>query len=390
MGGPLSGFRVVDVSIMAAGPWVGSLLGELGAEVIKIEPPAGDGTRWVEPLQRGMGTNYMCLNVNKRGMTLDFKNDDDREKALQLIATADVFIQNFRGGVIERLGLGYEAVRARNPRIVYCSVSGFGEAGPLAKEACADFIMQAYSGFARLNGQPDDELEAFRFTGFIDLTTSITAVESILAALYARGASGAGEKIAISMLQSALEMQFTRVSEMLGSGKPCRPLGSGSPCLAPDRAYRALDGEIFVTAHTDAEWHGFCQAIEHPELASDSRFATNAARVANRQALDTLVEDTTAERPMIWWMRVFERNGVPCGLAQHFEQIRYHAQVRENGMIAEVPTPQWGVVLVGGIPWHFSETPGEVTAPPIPGADTADILATLPTQPSPAKKKESA
>ncbi len=176
MPGPLAGLRVVDVSIMAAGPWVGALLGQLGADVIKVEPPAGDGTRWVEPLQHGMGTNYLCLNVNKRDIVLDFKVAEQRAQALDLAATADVFIQNFRGGVIERLGLGYATVAERNPRIVYCSVSGFGETGPLAQEACADFIMQAYSGFARLNGQPGDELEAFRFTGFIDLTTSIVAL----------------------------------------------------------------------------------------------------------------------------------------------------------------------------------------------------------------------
>ena len=157
MPGPLEGLRVIDVSIMAAGPWIGALLGQLGAEVIKIEPPAGDGTRWVEPLQHGMGTNYMCLNVNKQDIVLDLKKPEDRRTALDLIATGDVFIQNFRGGVIDRLGLGYAAVCARNPRIIYCSVSGFGETGPLAQEACADFIMQAYSGFARLNGEPGDE-----------------------------------------------------------------------------------------------------------------------------------------------------------------------------------------------------------------------------------------
>ena len=282
MAGPLSGLRVVDVSIMAAGPWIGSLLGELGAEVIKVEPPAGDGTRWVEPLQHGMGTNYMCLNVNKRGIVLDFKNPDDRNTALDLVATADIFIQNFRGGVIDRLGLGYAAVVARNPRIIYCSVSGFGETGPLGKEACADFIMQAYSGFARLNGEPGEELEAFRFTGFIDLTTSIVATEGILAALVDRENTGKGQKLEVSMLQAALEMQFPRIAEMLGSGEAPRPKGSASFNLAPDRAYATLDGEIFVTVHTPTEWQGFCAAIERSDLAVDVRFAGNSQRVANR------------------------------------------------------------------------------------------------------------
>src|ERR1044072_3292967 len=294
MAGPLSGLRVVDVSIMAAGPWIGSLLGELGAEVIKVEPPAGDGTRWVEPLQHGMGTNYMCLNVNKRGITLDFKNPGDRNAALDLTATADIFIQNFRGGVIDRLGLGYAAVVARNPRIIYCSVSGFGETGPLRNEACADFIMQAYSGFARLNGEPGEALEAFRFTGFIDLTTSIVATEGILAALVERENTGKSQKLEVSMLQAALEMQFPRIAEMLGTGEAPRPHGSASPNLAPDRGYATLDGEVFVTAHTQAEWHGFCEAIERPDLAADARFDSNPQRVANREALAAAVAPLVA------------------------------------------------------------------------------------------------
>jgi crotonobetainyl-CoA:carnitine CoA-transferase CaiB-like acyl-CoA transferase len=377
MAGPLSGLRVVDVSIMAAGPWIGSLLGELGADVIKVEPPAGDGTRWVEPLQHGMGTNYMCLNVNKRGIVLDFKNPDDRNTALDLVATADIFIQNFRGGVIDRLGLGYAAVVARNPRIIYCSVSGFGEAGPLGKEACADFIMQAYSGFARLNGEPGEELEAFRFTGFIDLTTSIVATEGILAALVDRENTGKGQKLEVSMLQAALEMQFPRIAEMLGSGEAPRPQGSASPNLAPDRAYTTLDGEVFATVHTPAEWQGFCAAIERSDLAVDTRFTSNSQRVANRDALDAIVAPLMAKRPSIWWMRAFQRRKVPCALSHNFEQLRYHAQIRDNGMAPVVRTRDWGDVVVGGLPWHFSVTPGAVLPPPVPGADTAAVLEEL-------------
>jgi crotonobetainyl-CoA:carnitine CoA-transferase CaiB-like acyl-CoA transferase len=372
--GPLSGLRVVDVSIMAAGPWIGSLLGELGAEVIKVEPPAGDGTRWVEPLQHGIGTNYLCLNVNKQGVVLDFKSAEGRAAALDLVATADVFVQNFRGGVIERLGLGYDAVRARNPRVVYCSVSGFGETGPLAKEACADFIMQAYSGFARLNGHRGDDVEAFRFTGFLDLTTSIVAVEGVLAALLAREDSGVGQKLEISMLQASLEMQATRIAELFGSGCTPKPLGSESPGLCPDRAFKALDGEVFVTAHDATQWQGFCNVIERPELVSDSRFATNADRATHRADLDAIAAPVFAARPMIWWQRACDRRHVPCAMALNFEQIRYHAQVRDNGMVADVKTPQWGNVVVGGLPWHFAKTPAQVTPPPVPGADTERVL----------------
>jgi crotonobetainyl-CoA:carnitine CoA-transferase CaiB-like acyl-CoA transferase len=378
MSGPLTGLRVVDVSIMAAGPWVGVLLGQLGAEVIKVEPPTGDGTRWVEPQQHGMGTNFMCMNLNKQDIVLDLKNADDRSRALDLCAGADVFVQNYRGGVIERLGLGYEALRERNPGIVYCSVSGFGENGPLAKEACADFIMQAYSGFARLNGQPGDELEAFRFSGFIDLTTSIVSMERIRAARGRPPTTGVGQKLEVSMLQAALEMQYTRMAELLGADSVFHTLGSQSPGLVPDRAYPTLDGmEVFATAHTPAQWLGFCAAIGMPELAQDARFASNALRVRHRTEFDAITEPVMAARPSIWWMRAFERQRVPCALPHNFEQFRYHVQVRDNGMVADVDTPAWGRVVVAGLPWHFSRTAGAVLPPPVPGADTERVLGEL-------------
>jgi crotonobetainyl-CoA:carnitine CoA-transferase CaiB-like acyl-CoA transferase len=372
--GPLTGLRVLDLSIMAAGPWVGALLGELGAEVLKVEPPVGDGTRWVEPLQRGMGTNYICLNVNKLGIVLDLKAPEAREQAIRLAEGADVFIQNFRGGVIERLGLGDPVLRERNPRLVYCSVSGFGETGPLAQEACADFIMQAFSGFARLNGAPGDELEAFRFTGFIDLTTSIMATQAVLAALVEREASGLGQKVEVSMLEAALEIQATRVAEFLAGRARLFPRGSESPGLVPDRAFATADREVFVSVRDASEWHGFCAAIERPELATDPRFRSNRARVEHREALNRVLEPIFRSRPAIWWVRVFERHQVPCALAQHFETLRYHAQTRANGMIAELDTPDWGKILVGGVPWHFSRTVCSVTPPPRPGEHTTLVL----------------
>lgn len=380
-GGPLSGVRVMDVSIMAAGPWTGALLGMLGAEVIKVEPPAGDGTRWVMPTQRGMGTNYISMNVNKKGIVLDLKTREGREHGLKLLATCDVFVQNFRGGVVERLKLDYGSVRAINPRLIYCAISGFGETGPLAKAGCADPIMQAFSGFARANGAPGDALEAFRFTGFIDLTTAAVAAEAILAALLEREASGQGQKVEVSMLETALEIQCTRIAELLGAGwVPC-PRGSESPGLVPDGAYQAQDHEIFVTAHDDAEWRGFCTAIEKPELPADSRFSTNRDRVAHRDALNGLIAPIIRIRPAIWWLRVFQRHGVPAGMAHHFETYRHHAQVVQNEMIARVATPEWGEISVGGLPWHFARTPCAVRAPAQPGQHTDEVLGSLRTAP---------
>lgn len=376
--GPLQGLRVMDVSIMAAGPWTGALLGMLGAEVIKVEPPAGDGTRWVMPTQRGMGTNFISMNVNKKDIVLDFKSPQGREDALKLAATCDIFVQNFRGGVIERLKLDYESLRRVNPRLVYCAISGFGETGPLAKAGCADPIMQAFAGFARSNGAAPDDVEAFRFTGFIDLTTAAVATEGILAALLEREISGEGQKVEVSMLEAALEIEHTRIAELLGAGLVPYPRGSESPALAPDGAYQAADYSIFVTAHRESEWRGFCAAIEKPELADDARFATNRQRVAHLEALNALVAPVINARPAIWWLRVFQRHGVPSSLAHHFETFRHHAQVVANDMIASFETPQWGAISVGGLPWHFSRTPCAVAAPAQPGEHTDEVLASLP------------
>jgi crotonobetainyl-CoA:carnitine CoA-transferase CaiB-like acyl-CoA transferase len=375
--GPLAGVRVMDVSIMAAGPWTGALLGMLGAEVIKVEPPAGDGTRWVMPTQRRMGTNYIAMNVNKKDIVLDLKTPEGHDRALALLATCDVFVQNFRGGVIERLKLDYESVRSANPRLIYCAVSGFGETGPLSKAGCADPIIQAFSGFARANGAPGDTVEAFRFTGFLDLATASIAAEATVAALLEREVTGMGQKVEVSMLEAALEMQYTRIAEFLGAGLvPC-PRGSESPAFVPDGAYQALDREIFVTAHSEGEWRGFCAALEKPDLADDPRFASNRQRVRQREALNGLLKPIIHARPAMWWLRVFQRHGVPAVLAHDFEAYRYHAQIMENEMIAELDTPDWGRISVGGIPWHFSATPCAVRCPPRPGEHTQEVMRSL-------------
>ncbi len=369
--------RVMDVSIMAAGPWTAALLGMLGAEVIKVEPPAGDGTRWVAPTQRGMGTNFMAMNVNKKDIVLDFKKAEDRATALELAATCDVFVQNFRVGVIERLGLDYASLRKVNPNIIYCAISGFGETGPLAKAGCADYIMQAYSGFARLNGAPGETLEAFRFTGFLDLTTASVATEAVLAALLERELGGEGQKVEVSMLEAALEIETTRIAEYLGGGLIPQPRGSESPGIVPDRAFATLDSEVFVTAHNDAEFAGFCRALERAQLADDPRYKTNRLRVENREALLNDVAPVFKLRPALWWQRVMQREGVACTQGFSFETVRHHQQVVMNGMIANVATRDWGTVSVAGTPWHFAQTPCAVREPPRPGADTAAVLADL-------------
>jgi crotonobetainyl-CoA:carnitine CoA-transferase CaiB-like acyl-CoA transferase len=372
--GPLEGMRVLDLSIMAAGPWTAALLGELGAEVIKVEPPDGDGTRWVQPLQDGTGTNYIAMNVNKRGTVLDLKDPAGLAAARGLASRSDILVQNFRVGAVNKLGIGYADLAPLNRRLVYCSISGFGSTGPLAAERCADYIMQAFSGFARINGPArGSEPEAFRFTGYMDLTTAIVAVEAILAALLEREATGEGQHVDVSMLEAGLEIQYSRFAEMLIAGQPAVPLASQNAAFAPDRAFATVDRDVFVSVRNDHEWKALCEALGipgHPDLA------TNRMRVAHRDLLDQLLEPAFAAKPAIWWLRVLGRAGIAVGLAQDLETFRYHSQVTANQMIAEIPTP-WGDVMVGGLPWQFSQTPCEVTAPPQPGSDTDAVLKEL-------------
>ena len=370
---PLAGLKVIDLSIMAAGPWTGALLGMLGADVIKVEPPDGDGTRWSLPIQHGMGTNFMSMNVNKKDIILDLKSDEGRAQAQQLAKGADILVQNFRVGVMERLGLDYKSLQSLNPKLIYCSISGFGENGPLRQAGCSDPIMQAFSGFARFNGAPGDALEAFRFTGFIDLTTASVATEAVLTAVNDRERSGKGQEVCISMLEAALEMQATRVADYLVGNRLAEPAGSASASFAPDRAYPSADREIFVSVCRPHEWREFCAAIEMPELATDARFTTNVQRVQARAELDAIIAPVIAKRPAIWWLRAFGRHGVACGLAHHFETYRFHQQIVDNEMIAPLDT-EWGEVVVGGLPWHFSGTPCTVLPPPKPGQHTAEIL----------------
>jgi crotonobetainyl-CoA:carnitine CoA-transferase CaiB-like acyl-CoA transferase len=374
MGGPLDGIRVVDLSIMAAGPWAGVLLGELGAEVIKIEPPSGDGTRWVRPYQRGVGTNFIAMNVGKRDIVLDLKEPSDRDFGLSLVASADVFVQNLTGGVMERLGFGYERIHTLNPRLVYCSINGFGSLGPLARERCSDTIMQAFSGFARLNGAAPGDLEQFRFSGLLDLVSASVAVNGVLGALLQRQITGRGQHVDVSMLEAGLEIQYTRFAEYLAGAEVVGPLGSASSSFAPDQAFEALDEPVFITVRSDREWRALCVAIEREDLLTDPRFANNAGRVAHRDELASIVGEIVGRRPAFWWDRSFRRAGVPVGLSTSLANLRHHQQAVENRMLAEVDTP-WGTTCVGGLPWHFSLSPGRIAPPPEPDADGEAIRA---------------
>jgi crotonobetainyl-CoA:carnitine CoA-transferase CaiB-like acyl-CoA transferase len=375
--GPLAGIRVMDISGLGVGPVTGLFLAELGAEVIKVEPPHGDLALTVLPTQRGTSVLYISANMCKRGVILNLKDPADLDRAYRLAERSDVFIENFRVGVVERLGLGYETLAERNARLVYCSLSGFGPLGSLARLPSIDTYIQAFSGFASLNGPPGSNGESLRNIGFIDLTTSALSVPAILAALLAREHTGQGQHIIASMLEAAITLQSSRLAEFFATGTSSQPQGSGVPYTVPDQAFRIRDGYLAVSARTQAEWEGLCRAIGQEALVADPRYRTLPDRLAHRDSLLVLLQETFARYPAAWWLKCLSQEDVPCGRFHAYDEMCLHPQVRLNGLMAELSTPHWGSVRVAGLPWVFSLTPGVLRHGPVPGSDTTAVLAEL-------------
>ena len=376
-GGPLAGVRVLDISGLGVGPVTGLFLAELGADVVKVEPPHGDLAHTVLPRQHGTSVLYISANLCKRGIVLNLKDPRDLERAYRLAERADVFVENFRVGVVERLGLGYQVLAERNPRLIYCSISGFGRHGPLALLPSVDPYIQAFSGFASLNGSPGSQGESLRNIGFIDLNTSALTVPAILAALVAREQTGTGQHIVASMLEAAVTLQMSRIAEFFATGRSPVPCGSGMPYSVPDQAFRVRDGYLAVSARTQAEWEQLCRALGQESLLDDPRYRTLADRLAHRRELIASLAGVFHTHPSAWWIKVLTQAGVPCGRFHTYDEMCLHPQVRINQLMAEVPTPHWGTVRVAGLPWSFSLTPGVLRSGPLWGSDTAEVLADI-------------
>lgn len=378
MPGPLEGIRVFDLTIFMVGPWASMQLGALGADVIHIEQPnvlsssLGAG---VPPTINGTSIGYISWNMNKRGLFLDLKATHDRATAYELLQTCDVFLINMRTGVADRLGLSYEAVAAINPRIVYCSITGFGESGPMAQRPGADGQMQYVSGFWSTNGAPGRDREIYRHFTQMDGSTGNYAAQAVLMGLLARKRTGRGQRIEVSMLGATMALQTARLAEYLATDRLAQPLGSAAYATAPDQAFLCEDQRwVGVSVTSEAEWRAFCGAIARPDLLADARFRTNRDRVTHREALSAALEPVFRARPQFYWMMVLTDARVPCGYPMRFEELRYHPQVTENDYIVDVETSGWGRVSTGGPPWRFSRTPATWTGTPIPGEHTGEIL----------------
>lgn len=376
--GPITGVRVLDLTAFAVGPWAASLLAQLGADVIKVDPPYGDPIRMVRPTKRGEPTTYTACNQGKRNVVLDLKDHADRAVALALAAEADLVVENSRAGALDRLGLGYRDVVAVNPDVVYCSSSSFGDAGPMMTVGSTDPQGQAFSGFAAVNGQRGGGPELLRYSALIDLTTSMYLVQAALAGLYVRRRTGRGQHVRTSQLEASVAVQTSRIAEFLASGEDPAPLGSGVAALVPSRAFRCLDGRyVNATAHTPEAWAGLCRAIGRAELADDKRFRTNADRVLNREALDKELEMAFSGRDAAWWLHVLTREGVPNGPYLALEDADQHVHLRDGGHVVRVPHPVEGTIASAGLLWRFGRTPGRQDASPLPGAHNDQVRAAV-------------
>ena len=350
--GILKGHRVIEMSLAAVGPMAGLLLAHLGAEVIRIEPPGGDPrARNNPPTQAGLSTLFVTCNLGKKHLVLDLKRADHQQAIHNLIAGADILIENLRPGVTDRLGMGYEQLREINESLIYCDMSGYGDRPWLAHKAANDPLIQAASGFMSQNGADIRRPEMLRYFTHLDFSTASYAVSGILLALIQRLETGTGQKIEVPMMRCSLSVQLTRVAEYLSGAFP--PGGAQATTDAPDDAFRCRDGRfIAISVQTDEEWSRCCDAFGNPELLQRPEFSTSAGRLASRNEMSRLLGVLVSGAPSAWWRLQFRRYRVPAAIFGTVDEIRYSPQVVANGFLQSVDTKA-GPFLVTETPWRF-------------------------------------
>lgn len=378
MPGPLEGLRVFDLTLMMVGPWSTQNLGQLGAEVLHVERGGTDGRSLgggVPPSINGMSVVYITCNMNKRQIFLDLKAGYDLRVALKLAASCNVFVENMRPGVVDRLGLSYEVLRELNPRMVYVAVSGWGDEGPMASRPATDNRVQAFAGFSSINGAPETSNEMYRHYTQLDGSSGNYITQAVLLALMARERTGFGQRVDLTMLEVGLALQTSRIGEYLATGQQPRNLGSASSAIAPSEAFLCEEGiYLGIEARDEKQWLALCSALSLEKLIDDPRFATNALRLQNREALRDLIAEVVIKRQPRWWQLRLNKAGVPNGKFTRFDELVNLPQARENGYVRELETPEWGHLYTGGLAWQFSRTPAHLEITHALGEDTADIF----------------
>jgi formyl-CoA transferase/CoA:oxalate CoA-transferase len=371
----LQGIRVLDFSHALAGPYCTLLLGDYGAEVYKLEAREGDMSRgWGPPFSGGEAHVFLGLNRGKLGVSLNLKEPEGLDLCLRLVDKMDVLVENFRPGAMDRLGLGYEALRQRNPRLVYCSISGYGQNGPSRDEAAMDLVVQSSSGLLSITGTEDGESVRCGY-GVTDATAGLFAVIGILLALRARESTGRGQYVDVSMLDSMISTMSSNYMSFLGSGVIPKPMGTAFPTVVPYEVFHTKDRAIAIAIGSEKLWAAFCAALGQPRLAAHPDYATNALRIRNRVALKTVLEAAFATDAAANWLTRLQSAGIPASLVRNFEEVASHPQCEIRQMFPTLDHPTAGRHRVTGTPVKLSETPGGPSSPaPRLGEHTRDAL----------------
>ena len=390
MAGPLSHIKVLDLSRVLAGPWAGQLLADLGADVIKVERPgAGDDTRgWGPPfLKNKDGSDsresgyYLGVNRNKRSLTLSIEKPEGQAIVRKLAAQSDIVLENFKVGTLPRYGLGYEDLKKVNPRIIYCSITGFGQDGPIAQNAAYDFLIQGMGGLMSITGENDNLPGGGpQKVGIpiIDLMSGMYGAVSVLAALANREKTGKGDYIDLAMLDIQTAVLSNQAMNYLLSGRVPKRQGNRHPNIMPQDVFKCADGQVVLAVGNDGQYAKMCQALGHPELATDPRYIKNADRVRNKEVLLPLIEEIFKNWKRADLVAAMDAVGVPCGPINSIDEVFEIPQVKHRGMKMEMPHPASGTVPLVASPMKFTESKVEYRmAPPMLGADSDDILRDL-------------
>jgi crotonobetainyl-CoA:carnitine CoA-transferase CaiB-like acyl-CoA transferase len=367
---------VVDLSRVLSGPVCTMILGDMGAEVVKVEPPpTGDDSRlWGPPFVGGTSTYFLSVNRNKKSLGLNLKTNEGRRILWKLIERADVLVENFRPGVLEKLGFGYDAIRQINPRTVYCSISGYGHTGPYRERPGYDVIAQAESGVMDLTGEPDRPPVKLG-TSLADIVTGLYAVQGILLAFLARHRTGKGQRIDVSLLDSMVSTLTYQALIYLTTGRSPKRLGTRHPSIAPYESFETKDGFINIGVTNQKQWTNFCAVLGFPNLATDPRFERMENRLANYNELRPIIDRALAPLARAEALRRLAEVGIPAGPINTVAEILEDPQIHAREMIVKLLHPEYGPLRVLGIPVKLSDTPGEVrTAPPLFGENNRDVL----------------
>ncbi len=379
MTAPLDGLRVLDLSRILAGPFCTMMLGDMGAEVIKVEHPrGGDDTRsWPPFYDGGESTYFQSVNRNKKSLTLDLKAEEGKRILRKLVEKSDIFLQNFRPGAIERLGLGYEEMSALNPRLIYASVSGYGQTGPNRERPAYDILLQAEGGLMSITGEADG-ISCKTGIALADLTTALFAIQGILLAVIARDKTGRGQFIDMAIQDGQAALMSHAAGNFFGTGTPPGRMGNRHPSICPYRDFTCSDGALIVAAANDSLWDRFARAIGRADLADDPRWKTNDDRVTGREELEAEIDKALAEKTRAEWGEIVSGAGVPCGPVKNIGEVASDPQVLHREMVIEMEHAKTGTLRMMGIPVKLSDTPGEVRLPPpMLGEHTGEILGDL-------------